>query len=103
MLDPETEITSMCGQSSLICLTGDMNPRTATLCDFITADSFIADLFEVDEGTLRFYNQAEQLHTLNISKNRISRDKHTNNNGYKLIEICINNNLFIFKRAFWKG
>ena len=102
MLDLETEITSMCGQSSLICLTGDMNARTATLCDFITADSFIADLFDFDEETLRFYNQAEQLHTLNINKNRISRDKHTNNNGYKLIEICINNNLFILNGRFGK-
>ena len=101
-LDLETEITSMCGQSSFVCLTGDMNARTATLCDFITADSFIAYLFEFDQETLQFYNQAEQLHTLNINKNRVSKDKHTNNNGYKLIEICINNNLFILNGRFGK-
>ena len=100
--DLETEITSMCSQSSFVCLTGDMNARTATLCDFIMADSFIADLFEFDQDTLRFYNQAEQLHTLNINKNRVSKDKHTNTNGYKLIEICINNNLFILNGRFGK-
>lgn len=92
----------MCGQSSFVCLTGDMNARTATLRDFITADTFIADPFESDQETLQFYNQAEQLHTLNINKNRVSRDKHTNNNGYKLIDICINNNLFILNGRFGK-
>ena len=101
-LDLETEITSMCGQSSFVCLTGDMNARTSTLCDFITADSFIADLFEFDQETLQFYNQAEQLHTLYINKNRLFRDKLTNSNGYKLIEIYINNNLFILNGRFGK-
>lgn len=96
----ETEITSMCGRSSYICLTGDMNARTASLCDFITTDSFIADLMDFDEDTLSFYNQAEQLNSLNINKNRVSCDKKTNNNGYKLIEICINNNLFILNGRF---
>lgn len=51
----------MCAQSLYICLTGDMNARTATLCDFITADSFIADLMDFDQDTLMYYNQAEQL------------------------------------------
>ena len=83
-----------------VCLTGDMNTRISTLCDFITADNCIADLFEFDQETVQFYNQAEQLHTLNINKNRVSRD--TNNNGYKLIEICINNNLFILNWRFGK-
>lgn len=96
----ETEITSMCAQSSYICLTGDMNARTASLCDFITADSFIADLMDFDEDTLSFYNQAEQLESLNINKYRVSCDEKTNNNGYKLIEICINNNLFILNGRF---
>ena len=45
LIDLETETASMCGQSSLICLTGDMNASTGTLRDFITADSFIADFF----------------------------------------------------------
>ena len=43
---------------------------------------------------------AEQLHTLHMIKDRISQDKHTNNNGFKLIEICINNDLFILNGRF---
>lgn len=46
-----------------------MNARLATLCDFTTADSIIADLFEFDKETLLYYNQAEQ-NTLNINRNR---------------------------------
>ena len=71
----ETEITSMCAKSPYICLTGDMNARTAELSDFITADNFIADLMDFDQDTLSFYNQAEQLNSLNINKNRVSCDK----------------------------
>ena len=50
----ETEITTMCGRSSFICLTGDMNARTSELCDFIIADDTIADLMNFDDDTLRF-------------------------------------------------
>lgn len=101
-LNLETEITLMCGQSAYICLTGDMNARTAELSDFITADSFIADMMDFDQETLNFFNQAELLKTLNINEKRVSCDKKTNNNGYKLIEICINNNLFILNGRFGK-
>lgn len=98
----ETEITAMCGQSSYICLTGDMNARTSELCDFITADDTIADLMNFDDDTLRFYNQSEELEHLNVNKRRVSCDKKTNNNGYRLIDICINNNLFILNGRCFK-
>lgn len=62
----ETEITTMYGQSSYICLTGDMNARTSELCDFITANDTIADLMNFDDDTLRFYNQSEELEHLNV-------------------------------------
>ena len=55
---------------------------------------------DFDEDTLSVYNQADQLNSLNINKRRVSCDKKTNNNGYKLIEICINNNLFILNGRF---
>ena len=98
----ETGITSMCAKSPFICFTGDMNARTADMCDFIISDNFIADLMDFDDDTLSFYNQAEQLNTLNVNKQRVSCYKKTNNNGYKLIEICINNNLFSLNRRFGK-
>ena len=57
---------------------------------------------DFDEDTSNFYNQAELLPTLNINQNRVSQDMKTNNNGYKLIDICRNNNLFILNGRFGK-
>lgn len=96
----ESEITSMSCKSSYICLTGDMNARTSNLCDFVNVDSTIADLMNFDENLLNFFNQSNELPNLNINKDRVSCDKKTNNNGYKLIDICTNNNLFILNGRF---
>ena len=70
----ETEITTMCSQSSYVCLTGDMNARTGVLCDSVLANPLIADLIDFDEDTSNFYNQAELLPTLNINPNSVSQD-----------------------------
>ncbi|MCG8033764.1 MAG: reverse transcriptase family protein [Candidatus Thiodiazotropha taylori] len=99
-LNLEMEITSMCCQSSFVCLSGDMNARTSELCDFTTADKTIADIFKFDQDTINFFNQSDELSKLNINLKRISQDKNTNNNGYRLIDICINNNLFILNGRF---
>ena len=98
----ETEITLMCSKSPYVCLTGDMNARTAELSDFITADSTIADIMQFDQDTLDFFNKSEMLEKLHISKLRISQDKNVNTNGNKLIDICISNNLFILNGRFGK-
>ena len=98
----ETEITSMCGLSSYICLTGDMNARTSQLCDFITADKTIADFMQFDQETLQFFNKSEELSKLDINTRRVTMDTNTNKNGRKLIDICINNNLFILNGRFGK-
>ena len=94
-LSLENEITLMCSKSSYVCLTGDMNARTAQLCDFITADRTISDILQFDQETLEFFNSSEMLDKLNINKQRASQDNLSNTNGNKLINICINNNLFI--------
>ena len=94
-LSLENEITLMCSKSSYICLAGDMNARTAQLCDFITADRTISDIMQFDQETLEFFNISEMLDKLNINKQRASQDNLSNTNGNKLIDMCINNNLFI--------
>ena len=91
----ESEITLMCSKSSYVCLTGDTNARTAQLSDFITADNTIADVMQFDQETLDFFNKSEMLDKLHINKVRVSQDNYVNTNGSKLIDICINNNLFI--------
>ena len=47
-----------------------------------------------------FYNQKSTLETMGIQLHRSSMDKHTNNNGYRLVEICKNNNLTILNGRF---
>ena len=79
-----------------------MNARTAVLCDYIVADPLIADFMDFDQSTLNFFNQANILCSININKERISQDSKTNTNGYKLIDICRNNNLFILNGRFGK-
>ena len=39
-----------------------LNARTETLCDFVTADSFIADLLDFDDETMLFLNEADDWH-----------------------------------------
>ena len=90
----------MCSQPKYVCLTSNMNARTGNLCDFVTADSFIADLLDFDDEIMLFFNEADMLSTIGINKHRVSLDTKTNNNGYKLIDICRNNNLYILNGRF---
>ena len=55
-----------------------------------------------DDDTIRFYNQSEELEHLNVNKRRVSCDKKANNNGYRLFDICINNNVFILNGCCFK-
>ena len=66
----------------------------------ITADSFIADLLDFDDETMLFFDEADMLSTIGINKQRVSLDTKTNNNGYKLIDLCRNNNLYILTGLF---
>ena len=91
----EMEVTSMCSQYSYVILTGDINARTAELRDFTEMDSFLADYFDFESETLEFFDQQAKLRLAGIPLQRKSKDKKTNNNGFRLLEICKNNNLLI--------
>ena len=79
-----------------------MNARTSELCDFITADQTIADFMNFDQETLSFFNKSEELDKININKYRVSQDIIVNSNENKLIDIFINNNMFILNGRFGK-
>ena len=49
--------------------------------------------FDFDVETLEFFSHINKLESLNILKGRSSEDHYTNNNGYKLLDVCKNNNL----------
>ncbi|MCG7878877.1 MAG: hypothetical protein N0C90_21475, partial [Candidatus Thiodiazotropha endolucinida] len=91
----EMEITQMCSKYNHVVLTGDFNGRTSNACDYLPSDTFIADLFDFDSETETFFNPVFKLDKFSVPRDRRSKDTKINNTGYKLLEICKNNNLFI--------
>ena len=78
----------------------DMNAQTADMTDFTTDVELFDRSFDFDADVIRFYEQRSGLEKLNIQLHRKSQDKKKNNNGYKLIEACKNNNLTILNGRF---
>ena len=80
-----------------VCLLGDFNARTGKLTAFVYLDIFFIynNHIELDEETRQ---PLEDVNVLRESKGlleRMSSDIHRNDYGYKLIELCENNNLYI--------
>ena len=96
----QNEITDMCSKYDYIYLAGDFNAQIANLSDYTTADDFLGKHFDLDEELSPFYNQKSALEQLGIQVHRNSMDKKKNNNGFKLLEICKNDNLFILNGRF---
>ena len=51
---------------------------------------------------MRFYDQKSTLESIGIQLNRKSQDNHTNNNDYRLVDICKNDNLTILNGRYGK-
>ena len=82
-------------KSEKICLIGDFNARTGKLKEFICLDNFLANHNDFDDETRQSLEECNVLIDSNIPLERTSVDNHCNNYGYKLIDLCRNNNLFI--------
>lgn len=95
-LEIEQELLTVSKNCNNICLVGDYNARTGNLCDFITTDDFLANVQNCDNvfQTLNEQNIVT-FETLQIPFIRKVTDMSSNNFGYKLIDFCINNNIFI--------
>ena len=98
----ENEITSFSSKYKYIMLTGDFNARTSELRDYTERDEFLAEMFDFDAETIYIFSKASQLEDYSVPIERKSKDKHINNSGYRLIDICKNNNLFILNGRFGK-
>ena len=97
-----TSILAWRVKSRLCTVSRVMCALSAVLNDYVLADPLIADVLDFDQGTRIYFNQAESFSSLKIRKKRVSEDSKSNNNGYKLIDICRNNNLFILNGRFGK-
>ena len=91
----ENEILSFSSENKFVLLSGDFNAKTGQLRDYTERDDFLSDFFDFDSATSDFFYQAGKLESYGIPIERNSMDRHTNNIGHKLVDICKNNNLFI--------
>lgn len=71
-------------------LMGDFNARTAGLSDYVEFDKKL-----IEQAHLEWCTDLEIDCISDKIKHRCSKDKGVNNNGYKLIELCKNRNVYI--------
>ena len=92
------EITS--NHNLPICLIGDFNARTGNLSDNIPTDNNTCPDIPFSCFSTRNHESTTNLELLDIPLSRHSCDLKTNNNGYKLIELCHNFDLHILNGKF---
>ena len=90
----EYEITNMCSKYEYLYLCGDFNAQVGELSDVMSCDNV---LFQnaYDDELNRYIDQEQNFEANGISLSRKSIDKKKNNHGYRLIDLCKNNNLAI--------
>ena len=97
-IEIETELTSFMQEHNKCAVIGDFNARSGTLQDYTIPDDHLLQILQLDEENevLDGLYDFKILDTANAPLGRYSNDQgHCNNYGYKLIEFCKNNNLFI--------
>ena len=74
-----------------------MNSRSKDLPDYIHIDPFICSHFQSEELELDYHKELSHFDCSNsrVSIIRSNKDANTNNFGYKLIDFCKSNNLYI--------
>ena len=80
---------------SKICIIGDMNAHTGTLPDFLETDKHLFKAVGLDNCHNELFINETTLPNLCIATNRYNEDKVTDENGRKLIDLCIN--VYLYK------
>lgn len=83
-----------------VLLIGDFNARTGLLSDFVDIEENIAEEGGLDPHSNDIFLSRAELAANNIITNRHNVDQRTNNNGFKLIELCKNLNIKIINGRF---
>lgn len=100
-IEIEQELINITNESKCFCLMGDFNARVGHLNDFFISDDFLAhlngctDIFQPD-----IVERALVFESYNIPLKRIVQDTIVNNYGYKLIEFCKKNEVYIVNGQF---
>lgn len=93
----ENELHKYTDRYTKIIMFGDYNSRTKDLPDYIPIDLYICSHFQSEELNLEYANELSYFDNSNccVSIQRTNNDKCVNNFGYKLLEFCKANNLYI--------
>ena len=91
----DNEIANKCYSNKYVYLVGDANCRVGSMRDFVMSDPHLNDTFNIDFDLQASLDKYKILENLSITLQRKSQDSKLNTNGYKLLDICKNNNLFI--------
>ena len=96
----EINIINACIHYKYVYVMGDFNSRTHTSPDFIDAQAFFMDYFDLDNSMNEFFNVSAVLTLYNLAINRRSKDSIINTEGQKLLELCKSNYLTILNGRF---
>ena len=91
----QDEINNLSTEKNILLL-GDFNARTQSLPDYVIGDTEVNSSVELSNELLDYMNEPNKLLNIGIPLERANQDKcKPNSHGYKLIELCKNNNLYI--------
>jgi hypothetical protein len=91
----ENEISQKCNDYKYVYLAGDTNSRTGTLRDYIRSDSHLNEILDIDLDLQTQLDKHIVLQNQGIPLDRASMDNRSNTHGFRLLDICKNNNIFI--------
>ena len=63
---------SMSSNHKHVFIIGDINARTARLCDFTRLDPFVVDMFDINDDIASFFDKTTNLEDLSFPFDRVS-------------------------------
>ena len=79
---------------------GDFNAQTAVMKDYTCNDESLDKYLELDKDTIEFFDQESFFINNNIIINRTSKDIKKNSIGYRITDVCKNNNMSILNGRY---
>lgn len=94
------ELDKLIGDFDSCLIFGDFNARTGTQNEFIDADEYLLKELNLEVLEGEYNADYAMFENNNIDISRTVSDKISNNYGYKLINFCKRNNMFILNGRF---
>ena len=91
-LEIQQQPENVCSNTKYVVLCGDFNSISSNLEDIVQADAYLNEFY----GNFELRNESFTIFERNnIAINRENADRTVNSYGYKMIDFCKNNDIFI--------